>query len=133
GGKARTAPAASGRFSANAKFHVGWHGWPCGACAPEPAPKTFREYARRIKSIGWNKNHAHESTRRVGFNFEERANLFGGHFVYHWFCLNIEPAFATLRRSRRRTAKVFASRRSMSNIHSSPWRIRIQKQKIAQA
>ena len=52
---------------------------------------------------------------------------------YHWFRLNIEPAFATLRRSRRRTPKVFASRPFQSNIHSSPWRIRIQKQKIAQA
>jgi hypothetical protein len=73
------------------------------------------------------------AVRSVRRAFQSRANLIGGHIVYHWFRLNIEPAFATLRGGRRRTPKVLASQRPMSNIHSSPWRIRTQKQEIAQA
>jgi len=44
----------------------------------------------RCNALFTHESHAHESACGVGFKFEERANLIGGHLVYHWFRLNIE-------------------------------------------
>jgi hypothetical protein len=86
-------------------------GWPS-------VGERWRQPVRRNSSLA-HKSHAHKSARSMRLELQEGANLLGCEIINHLFFLNIEPAFATLRRARRRTVKVFANRHPMSNIESS--------------